>query len=472
MSAVVVRLPLPHVIQQRLAPYVKQIDDLVRLFVDEGFAVYLVGGIVRDAITNRLHDKTDIDLTTDATPDEIERLSKRWADALWLQGKRFGTIAMKKGDLLIEVTTHRSEIYEADSRKPEVEFSQRVESDLSRRDFTVNAMALRLPHLELVDPYDGVGDLARGILRTPVDPDISFADDPLRMLRAARFASALKLEMDPALFASMSRLRDRLQIVSAERVRDEFDKIMVLPDPSAALWTLISTKLIDEFLPEIPALALEQDPVHHHKDVLAHTVAVVVKASPDRILRLAALFHDIGKPATRSFGEHGVSFHHHDVVGARMTRKRMRAMRYSKDDIDQVSKLVSMHLRFHTYEMGWTDSAIRRYARDAGPLLDRLNELTRCDCTTRNRRKAEALQKRMNAFEEQLRELQEREALDAMRPEMDGVEVMAHLGIPAGREVGEALQFLLQIRLDEGELGRNEVIRRLDAWWAARNGGR
>lgn len=453
-------------VHNRLQPYVDETQGLIDKFSAANFRLYLVGGVVRDAITNRLTPQTDLDFTTDALPDDIERLSGSWADAMWSQGKRFGTIALKKGDRLIEITTHRGEAYPEDSRKPHVEFSTDIVKDLSRRDFTVNAMALRLPDLELVDPFHGIDDLATAKLRTPLEPTESFRDDPLRMLRAARFHASLGLTLDESLMKALIATRDRLSIISRERIRDEFDKIMVLGDPSPALWMLIHTKLIDEFIPEIPALALEQDPIHHHKDVLAHTVAVVAKASPDRILRLAALFHDIGKPATRTFTEDGVSFYHHDVVGARMTRKRMRELKYAREDIDQVSHLVAMHLRFHTFGMGWSDSAMRRYVRDAGPLLDRLNELTMCDCTTRNKKKAEALQRRMQEFEAQLQDLRSREELDAIRPDLDGNQVMEHLGLKPGKKVGEAMRFLLQIRLDEGQLGVQEAKRRLDEWWS------
>ncbi len=461
-------LPFSDVITERLQPILSETHELNERFSRAGFSLYLVGGVVRDAMTNRLTDVTDLDYTTDATPDDVVGLTRDWADALWEQGKRFGTIAMKRGGRLIEITTHRGEAYDPDSRKPTVAFSADVEVDLSRRDFTVNAMALRVPDLTLVDPFDGISDLAQNRLRTPLDPDVSFADDPLRMLRAARFAAQLSLAPSDELLNAMERLRSRLSIVSRERIRDEFDKLMVLGDPSPALWMLIRTGVLGEFIPEIPALALEQDPIHHHKDVLAHTVAVVAKASPDRILRLACLFHDIGKPATRSFDEHGVSFHHHDVVGARMTRKRMRELKYSSDDVEAVSNLVALHLRFHTYAMGWTDSAIRRYVRDAGPHLDRLNELTRCDCTTRNKKKAEALDRRMDELEAEIVQLRAKEELDAIRPELDGNEVMEHLGIPPGKLVGEAMRHLLQIRLDEGPVGRDECVRRLDEWWATR----
>jgi len=408
----------------------------------------------------------DLDFTTDARPDDIEALLRGWADAVWTQGKRFGTIACLRGDQKYEITTHRAEAYHPDSRKPEVAFGDDIEDDLARRDFTVNAMALRLPELELIDPFGGLADLAERRLRTPLDPEVSFADDPLRMLRAARFMAKLDLEPTDALVEAVKAGHQRLAIVSAERIRDELDKIMVVPVPSTALWFIVRTGLADDFLPELPGLALEQDPVHRHKDVLGHTLAVVDKTSPDRLLRLAALFHDVGKPRTRAFADGGVTFHHHEVVGARMTRKRMQALRYPNDEVDLVAELVNLHLRFHTYRLGWTDRAVRRYVRDAGPLLDRLNELTRCDCTTRNAAKARALDRRMDELEVRIAQLRDQEELDAIRPDLDGAQIMEHLGIPPGRIVGEALGFLLELRMDEGPLGEEEAFRRLDRWWA------
>ena len=408
----------------------------------------------------------DLDFTTDARPDDIEALLRGWADAVWTQGKRFGTIACLRGDQKYEITTHRAEAYHPDSRKPEVAFGDDIEDDLARRDFTVNAMALRLPELELIDPFGGLADLAERRLRTPLDPEVSFADDPLRMLRAARFMAKLDLEPTDALVEAVKAGHQRLAIVSAERIRDELDKIMVVPVPSTALWFIVRTGLADDFLPELPGLALEQDPVHRHKDVLGHTLAVVDKTSPDRLLRLAALFHDVGKPRTRAFADGGVTFHHHEVVGARMTRKRMQALRYPNDEVDLVAELVNLHLRFHTYRLGWTDRAVRRYVRDAGPLLDRLNELTRCDCTTRNAAKARALDRRMDELEVRIAQLRDQEELDAIRPDLDGAQIMEHLGIPPGRIVGEALGFLLELRMDEGPLGEEEAFRRLDGWWA------
>jgi len=460
------------VFPERLRPLVDATADLSDRFRSAGHTLYLVGGSVRDAIvaevdTSAVGAGPDLDFTTDARPDDIEALLRGWADAVWTQGKRFGTIACLRGRQKYEITTHRAEAYHPDSRKPDVAFGNLIVDDLARRDFTVNAMALRLPELELIDPYGGLADLAERRLRTPLDPEVSFADDPLRMLRAARFIAKLDLEPTAELEAAVLSGHHRLSIVSAERIRDELDKIMVVPVPSTALWFIVRTGLADEFLPELPGLALEQDPIHRHKDVLGHTLAVVDKTSPDRLLRLAALFHDVGKPRTRAFVDGGVTFHHHEVVGARMTAKRMQALRYPNDEVDLVTELVNLHLRFHTYRLGWTDRAVRRYVRDAGPLLARLNELTRCDCTTRNTAKARALDRRMDELEARIAQLREQEELDAIRPDLDGAQVMAHLGIPPGRAVGEALSHLLELRMDEGPLGEEEALRRLDAWWAA-----
>ena len=456
-------------VPDRLQPLIEQTTPIAARFEQVGRRIYLVGGVVRDAISGRLDPTGDLDFTTDASPEEIERIVAPIAEAVWDQGRRFGTIAAQVAGRKVEITTHRGEAYHPDSRKPEVVFADAVEADLSRRDFTVNAMALSLPGLRLVDPFDGVGDLAAGRLRTPLDPEVSFSDDPLRMLRAARFVSGYGLVPDRSVLDAITTLRSRLDIVSDERIRDELDKLLVVARPGEGLWLLVRTGLAEEFLPELPALALEQDPIHRHKDVLAHTIAVVEKTSPDRLLRLAALLHDIGKPKTRSFGPHRtVSFHHHEVVGARMTRDRMRALRYPGEDVEVVSRLVELHLRFHTYQMGWTDSAVRRYVRDAGPLLDRLNELTRCDCTTRNPAKAAALARRMDELEERVTELRRHEELASMRPDLDGVEVMARLGVGPGRVVGEALSYLLELRLEEGPLGTDEAGRRLDAWWSQR----
>ncbi len=441
-------------------------------FAAAGHRLYLVGGVVRDALLDRLQPEADLDFTTDARPDDIEAVVSGWASVVWTQGKRFGTIGLKSPEgRIIEVTTHRAEAYRTDSRKPDVKFADAIDADLSRRDFTVNAMALSLPDLKLIDPFSGAVDLAAKRLRTPLAAEESFSDDPLRMMRAARFIAGYGLQPDQDLVDAVVTMRARLDIVSDERIRDELDKLMVVERPGGGLWFLVRTGLAEEFLPELPALAVEQDPIHRHKDVLAHTIAVVENTSPDRLLRLSALFHDIGKPKTRSFGPRGaVSFHHHEVVGARMTRDRMRALRYSTEDTEIVTRLVELHLRFHTYRMGWTDSAVRRYVRDAGPLLDQLNELTRCDCTTRNAAKARALSRRMDELEARIAELREQEELKSIRPDLDGNEVMKRLGLGPGRDVGQALEFLLELRLEEGPLGPEEAGRRLDQWWQDRGG--
>ena len=462
-------------IPARVQPILDEVRPLADRFTAAGHRIYLVGGLVRDLLLDRdLHDRLDFDLTTDARPPEIKAALEGWADAIWTQGERFGTIGAKKGNRTYEITTHRAEAYDPDSRKPEVQFSDRIEADLSRRDFTVNAMALALPDHVLVDPCDGAVDLVGGVLRTPLDPAVSFSDDPLRMLRAARFIAGYGFVPVPELVEAVEDMHDRLAIVSRERIRDEFDKLIVVDDPSAGLWFLVDTGLMAEFLPELPAMRLEQDPIHRHKDVLTHTIAVVNNVAPtrdgqpNRLVRLAALYHDVGKPRTRAIGDHGVSFHHHEVVGARMTRDRMRALKYSKDDVEQVSQLVFLHLRFHTYAMGWTDSAVRRFVRDAGPLLSELIELTRCDVTTRNKRRADELARRMDRLEERIVELQAAEELAAIRPDLDGRFVMEHLGVPPGRVVGEALAHLLEVRLEEGPLEHEEAVSRLDAWWSAR----
>ena len=460
-------------IPERIRPTLEVVRPLAERFAADGHRLYLVGGIVRDLLAGRSLDDTDIDLTTDASPDIVKAIVAPIADAVWTQGERFGTIGALIDGREHEITTHRGEAYSPDSRKPDVVFSDDVEVDLSRRDFTVNAMALRLPAgsgeaPELVDPYDGAADLATGRLRTPLAPDESFSDDPLRMMRAARFIAGYGLEPDRDLVRTAAELGDRLAIVSSERIRDELDKLLVVDDPSAGLWFLVDSGLADEFLPELPAMRVEQDPIHRHKDVLAHTIAVTANTSPDRILRLAALLHDVGKPKTRSIGPNGVSFHHHEVVGARMARDRMQALRYSNEDTKAVTHLVRLHLRFHTYSMGWTDSAVRRFVRDAGDLLPELIELTRCDCTTRNAKKARALSRRMDELEERIADLEAAEELAAIRPDLDGDQVMAHLDIGPGRAVGEALDMLLEIRLDEGPLTEEAAYRHLDTWWATR----
>ncbi|MBX3284007.1 MAG: CCA tRNA nucleotidyltransferase [Actinobacteria bacterium] len=456
-------------IPPRLQPVLDEVRPLADAFAAAGHPLYLVGGIVRDLLLGReLGPEADIDLTTPARPDVVKAVAGPLADALWTQGERFGTIGVKVGERTFEITTHRAESYDPESRKPEVSFGDDIAEDLSRRDFTVNAMALRVPEPDLIDPFGGAADLAAGRLRTPLSPEVSFTDDPLRMLRAARFIAGYGLSPDADLVAAVRANAERLQIVSAERIRDELDKLLLVPDPSAGLWFVVDTGLADLFLPELSAMRLEQDPIHHHKDVLAHTLAVVAKTEPERIVRLAALLHDVGKPKTRSFGDGGVTFHHHEVVGARMARDRMQALKYPTDDVEAVRLLVYLHLRFHTYGMGWTDAAVRRFVRDAGDQLDRLIELTRCDVTTRNKRKADRLAARMDELERRIAELGAEEELKAMRPDLDGRQVMEHLGLGPGRQVGEALAHLLELRLDEGPLGEEEALRRLDKWWADR----
>ncbi|MEO7371327.1 MAG: CCA tRNA nucleotidyltransferase, partial [Ilumatobacteraceae bacterium] len=437
----------------RFRPVLDELAPLTARFAAAGHRLYLVGGTVRDLLIGDDRDDFDFDATTPARPAEIKACLAGWADAIWTQGERFGTIGAKKDGRTYEITTHRAEAYNDDSRKPQVEFSDDVEIDLSRRDFTINAMALELTSAtpNLVDPFSGATDLATRTLRTPLSPEVSFTDDPLRMLRAARFIARYQLQPVPELIAAVKAMHGRLEIVSAERIRDELDKLITVPHPSSGLWFAIETGLADDFLPELPSMMLEQDPIHRHKDVLTHTLAVVENVRPDarpdfdyRRTRLAALFHDVGKPQTRGYQQgKGVTFHHHDAVGARMTRKRLTALRYSNDDIESITELVALHLRFHTYQMGWTDSAVRRYVRDAGPLLAELNVLTRCDCTTRNERKAATLSKRMDELEERIDELAQREELASIRPELDGKQVMEQLGIGPGRSVGKALAFLL-----------------------------
>jgi poly(A) polymerase len=439
---------------------------------DAGYRAYLVGGSVRDALLDR--DIVDVDIATDARPEVIESVVRPWADAVWLQGQRFGTVGCEKGGERFEITTFRADVYRPESRKPEVRFADDVEIDLSRRDFTVNAMAIALDDPagggpQLVDPFDGRIDLAARRLRTPLSPELSFGDDPLRMLRAARFVATLGFEPDAAIVDAIEAMHERLKIVSAERVREELSKLLVADDPSSGLWLCARTGLADEFLPELNAMRLEQDPIHRHKDVLAHTIAVVAKTSPRLRIRLAALLHDVGKPRTRGYGPQGVTFHHHEVVGARMARERMLALRYPNDLVDDVTRLVELHLRFHTYRMGWTDSAVRRYVRDAGPLLDDLNELTRCDCTTRDARKAAALGRRMDELVDRIAELREREELAKIRPALDGNEVMQLLGVAPGPIVGEALDFLLELRLEEGPMSEDDARERLVAWARARD---
>jgi poly(A) polymerase len=466
-------------IPERFVPVLGELQPLTERFRAAGKRLYLVGGTVRDLLVDALSDERDYDATTDAVPSEIKACLSGWADAIWTQGEKFGTIGARKGDRVYEITTHRADVYADHSRKPEVTFADKIEADLSRRDFTVNAMALELTSDSptLVDPFGGAVDLATRTLRTPLAPEVSFSDDPLRMLRAARFIAGYQLQPQPELVEAVRTMHARLAIVSAERIRDELDKLMVVEHPSAGLLFLVDTGLAGEFLPELPAMRLEQDPIHRHKDVLMHTLAVVENVTRDfpgvydfRRTRIAALLHDVGKPKTRGFLKgKGVTFHHHEVVGARMARTRLQALRYSTDDVDAITELVALHLRFHGYEVGWTDSAVRRYVHDAGPLLNELNVLTRCDCTTRNEKKALMLSRRMDDLEQRIVQLAAREELKAIRPEMDGSQVMEFLEIAAGPIVGQAMKFLLEIRLEEGLLGDEAIRARLRQWWRARN---
>jgi poly(A) polymerase len=383
---------------------------------------------------------------------------------MYTVGATFGTVAARKNGLTVEVTTFRAEVYRDDSRKPHVTFSDDIETDLSRRDFTVNAIALSLMDMEPIDPHHGLADLAAKVLRTPLDPTVSFSEDPLRMLRLFRFQATLGFKPDPGAVEAVSQMGDRLEIISAERVRDELSKLIMAPAPGKALARVVATGLSSHFLPELPSLAMEQDPHQRHKDVLAHTLAVVDKASPDLVLRLAALFHDIGKPDTRQFGPDGVSFHHHEVVGARMTRRRMKALRYPKEVVDDVSKLVFLHLRPHTLKMGWTDAAVRRYVRDAGPLLDRLNELVRCDVTTANPRRQRAIQNQIDELEKRIAELGAREEISRLRAPIDGNQVMGYLGIGPGPRIGDIMGLMLERRIEDGPFTKGEAFAMVRQW--------
>jgi poly(A) polymerase len=453
--------------------------ELGELFAAAGHELALVGGPVRDALLGRLGD--DLDLTTDARPERVLELVDGWADTVWDVGIAFGTVGLRKGDHKLEITTYRAEAYDRESRKPEVSYGESLAEDLVRRDFTVNAMAVRLPSLELVDLHGGIDDLRAGVIRTPGTPEESFSDDPLRMMRAARFASTLGFTVVPEVVDAMTAMCGRLAIVSAERVRDELVKLVLGSHPRAGLLLLVETGLAQLVLPELPALALEVDEHHRHKDVYEHTLQVLERAidlesshepvtGPDLVLRLAALMHDVGKPRTRRFEDDGrVSFHHHEMVGARMTRKRMQALRFSGGLTDDVSQLVELHLRFHGYGDGeWTDSAVRRYVRDAGPQLARLHKLTRADCTTRNRKKADRLARTYDELEERIARLGEEEELAAIRPALDGNRIMAVLDIPPGRDVGAAYSFLLELRLDEGPMTEDHAEAALRTWWSTR----
>ncbi|MGW7363849.1 CCA tRNA nucleotidyltransferase [Streptomyces sp. NPDC054841] len=455
-------------------------DDLARRFQQAGFSLALVGGSVRDALLGRLGN--DLDFTTDARPEDVLKIVRPWADSVWEVGIAFGTVGCQKdarvGDSLqrfqIEVTTYRSEAYDRTSRKPEVSYGDSIEEDLVRRDFTVNAMAVALPEKEFIDPHGGLEDLATSVLRTPGTPEDSFSDDPLRMLRAARFAAQLDFEVAPEVITAMKEMAERIEIVSTERIRDEFNKLILSPHPRKGLALLVDTGLAGHFIPELPALRLESDEHHRHKDVYEHSLTVLEQAidleenGPDLVLRLSALLHDIGKPRTRRFETDGrVSFHHHEVVGAKMTKKRLTALKYSNDLVKDIARLVELHLRFHGYGTGeWTDSAVRRYVRDAGPQLERLHKLTRSDCTTRNKRKASALSRAYDGLEERIAQLKEQEELDSIRPDLDGNQIMEILGIGPGPVIGKAYAFLLELRLENGPMGHDDAVAALKDWWA------
>jgi poly(A) polymerase len=456
-------------------------DDLARRFQEAGFSLALVGGSVRDALLGRLGN--DLDFATDARPEDVLKIIRPWADSVWEVGIAFGTVGSHKdarvGDAVqrfeIEITTYRSEAYDRSSRKPEVSYGDSIEEDLVRRDFTVNAMAVALPEKEFIDPHGGLENLAERVLRTPGTPEESFSDDPLRMMRAARFAAQLDFEVAPEVVAAMKGMAERIEIVSVERVREELNKLILSTYPRKGLALLVDTGLADHVLPELPALRLESDEHHRHKDVYEHSLTVLEQAialekdGPDLVLRLAALLHDIGKPRTRRFEKDGrVSFHHHEVVGAKITKKRMTALKYSNDMVKDVSRLVELHLRFHGYGTGeWTDSAVRRYVRDAGPQLSRLHKLTRSDCTTRNKRKASALSRAYGGLEERIAQLQEQEELDAIRPDLDGNQIQEVLGVGPGPVIGKAYAFLLELRLENGSMEHDVAVAALKEWWAA-----
>jgi poly(A) polymerase len=479
------RVPDPGLLtvaQERLIGELLRVEPILRelgeRFAAAGHEVALVGGPVRDALLGR--PIVDLDLTTDARPEQIVAVLHGWADTHWDVGIAFGTVGARKGDHHIEVTTYRSDVYRSESRKPEVTYGDTLGHDLARRDFSVNAMAVSLPSTTFVDPYGGLVDLSRRLLRTPGRPEDSFSDDPLRMLRAARFAAQLDFAVDPAVVEAMTAMADRIEIVSAERIRDELVKLILSPRPRVGLSLLVETGLAEKVLPELPRLALEIDEHHRHKDVYEHTLTVLEQAidleepgpdgrpEPDLVLRLAALLHDIGKPKTRRFeAGGGVSFHHHEVVGAKLAAARMKALRFPKDVTDDVARLVELHLRFHGYGTGaWTDAAVRRYVNDAGPLLDRLHKLTRSDSTTRNRRKAETLRRAYDDLEKRIARLREQEELDSIRPDLDGNAIMEILDVPPGPLVGQAWRHLKEVRLDRGPLSHEEAVGELRTWWA------
>ena len=453
--------------------------ELASLFKSAGYKLALVGGPVRDAILGRLGN--DLDFTTDAHPKDCEKILNKWADSVWDIGAAFGTVAGKKGEITVEVTTYRSESYDSSSRKPNVEFGKNIEGDLARRDFTINAMALELttPEPTFIDLFNGVADLQNKLIKTPGKAEESFSDDPLRMMRAARFMSQLNFEIDPSVLVAIKSMATRLEIISFERIRDEFIKILMSPSPRIGITVLVETGLADYFLPEVPKLKLEIDEHHHHKDVYEHSLTVLEQAiglesrldGPNLTLRLAALLHDIGKPKTKQLiAGGGVSFHHHEVVGARMCKERMKKLRFDNHIIEDVSQLVFLHLRFHGYGSGeWTDSAVRRYVRDAGPLLTHLHLLTRADCTTRNKKKAESLAKTYDQLEERIALLMEQEELDKIRPDLSGEEIMQILAIKPSPTVGKAYDFLLELRLEKGPIGKEAATAELLTWWKGQN---
>jgi poly(A) polymerase len=473
-----VKTPINAATQLAISTLTKQAPAstaLAKAFKEAGFKLALVGGPVRDAILGRLGN--DLDFTTNAHPKECEKILNKWADSVWDVGAAFGTIAGKKDEITVEITTYRSESYSADSRKPNVEFGENIEGDLSRRDFTINAMALELTTDEptFIDLFGGVSDLQNKVIKTPGKPEDSFSDDPLRMMRAARFMSQLNFEVDPAVVAAMKSMAKRLEIISSERIRDEFIKTIMGQQPKLGITLLVETGLADIFLPEVPQLKLEIDEHHHHKDVYEHSLTVLEQAIrlEDRLgganltLRLAALLHDIGKPKTRQLiAGGGVSFHHHEVVGSRMCKERMRKLRFDNHIINDVSQLVFLHLRFHGYGSGeWTDSAVRRYVRDAGELLTHLHLLTRADCTTRNQKKADLLAKTYDELEERIAVLMEQEELDKIRPDLSGEQIMEILKIKPSPMVGKAYDFLLELRLEHGPLGEEKAKELLINWW-------
>ena len=453
------------------------LTKLGEAFEAAGHELALVGGPVRDAILGRV--APDLDFTTSASPDQILKVVKPLSSATWDIGREFGTIAAQIDGEQVEITSYRADSYDKTSRKPTVEFGDNLEDDLVRRDFTVNAMALRLPSRVFVDPHQGLRDLLLETLKTPTDPEISFSDDPLRMMRAARFTSQLGFVIEPETFSAMIRLKDRIEIISQERIRDEFSKLLLSGNPRVGLEVLVESGLAELTMPELPALKLEVDEHHHHKDVYQHTLTVLEQAidyekdyglEKDLILRLAALLHDIGKPATKKLEPGGgVSFHHHDVVGAKLAKKRLTALRFDNDTIKAVARLIELHLRFFGYsDQQWSDSAVRRYVRDAGDQLERLHALTRADVTTRNKRKADRLAHAYDDLEQRIALLREQEELEAMRPELDGEQIMEILDLKPSKEVGLAYNFLMEIRLDEGSIGYDEAKKRLLEWWASR----